>query len=145
MRTKALQDLADRMPEVAATGLEQVRRGGRIVAERAPVAVGEGVNRLTDLADRAGVPVPARLEALGRKRSRSMLSARRGLPAILAAIVVLALVKVVRTRRAGTAAAEDEPTQAAAEDRNSMPPYTRVAGPRAGEPSDAAARGSRGH
>ncbi len=74
-----------------------------------------------------------------------MLSARRGLPAILAAVVVLALVKLVRSRRAGTAAAEDGPTQSVAEDRNSMPAYTRVAGPRAGEPSDAAAPGSRGH
>ncbi len=65
MRTKALQDLADRMPEVAATGLEQVRRGGRIVAERAPVAVGEGVNRVTDLADRAGVPGPREAQGAG--------------------------------------------------------------------------------
>ena len=164
MRTKALQDLADRMPEVAATGLEQVRRGGRIVAERAPglidegrtrlsdlaerapslmdegrsrlsdlaerapVVVGGGVNRLTDLADRAGVPVPARLEAIGRPKPRSRTAPRNGLLAIAAGAAVLLLVKVARKRRAATAE-EIEPEQAA-EDRNSMPPYTRVAGPR---------------
>jgi len=105
MRPKSLQDLTELVPEVAASGIDKVRRSGRRAAEYAPVGtaahyVGDGWNRLADLADRTPLPP---LPRAPRRRSFWQQPSTRWVLVCGAALGLIAAVlpAVLRNRRRG--------------------------------------------
>jgi hypothetical protein len=109
MRSKSLQDLTELVPEVAASGMERMRRGGRIAADYMPVStaahyIGDSWNRLADLAERT--PLPS-LPRVPRRRSFWQEPSTRWILLVGSLLAVAAAVLPMVLRKRGTGEDDD--------------------------------------